>query len=114
MLIFAAVAMSLACGPSAAPTLAPPVSEAVPAPIESSALQIAESFPLQYFVRVVSGLPDGCHSFGGYTLARDGFRVTIKVSNYRTSGSISSINRGKGAKQLAKTRPGSVPWPALQ
>ena len=27
---------------------------------------------------------------------------------------ISSINRGKGAKQLAKTRPGSVPWPALQ
>ena len=28
--------------------------------------------------------------------------------------SISSINRGKGAKQLAKTRPGSVPWPALQ
>ena len=87
MLIFAAVAMSLACGPSAAPTLAPPVSEAVPAPIESSELQIAESFPLQYFVRVVSGLPDGCHSFGGYTLARDGFRVTIKVSNYRTSGS---------------------------
>ena len=32
------------------------------------------------------------------------------VSNQR----ISSINRGKGAKQLAKTRPGSVPWPALQ
>ena len=55
------------------------------APIDSIELQIAESFPLQYFLTVVSGLPDGCHSFGGYTLTRDGQRVLIKVSNLRPS-----------------------------
>ena len=39
------------------------------------------------------------------------------IANSKEQGQIiriSSINRGKGAKQLAKTRPGSVPWPALQ
>ncbi len=55
------------------------------APIDSIELQIAESFPLQYFLKVVSGLPDGCHSFGGYTLTRDGQRVLIKVFNLKPS-----------------------------
>ena len=55
------------------------------APIDSIELQIAESFPLQYFLNVVSGLPDGCHSFGGYTLTRDSQRVLIKVFNLRPS-----------------------------
>ena len=53
------------------------------APIDGIELQIAESFPLQYFLTVVSGLPDGCHSFGGYTLTREGNRVLIKVFNLR-------------------------------
>ena len=62
-------------------------NDAVPilAPIDSIELQIAESFPLQYFLTVVSGLPDGCHSFGGYTLTRNGQRVLIKVFNLRPS-----------------------------
>jgi len=55
------------------------------APIDNIELQIAESFPLQYFLTVVSGLPDGCHSFGGYTLTRDGLRVLIKVFNLKPS-----------------------------
>ena len=61
--------------------------DAVPvlAPIDSIELKIAESFPLQYFLPVASGLPDGCHSFGGYTLTRDGQRVLIKVFNLRPS-----------------------------
>ncbi len=57
----------------------------VPAPIDRIDLQIAESFPLQYFLTVVSGLPDGCHSFGGYTLTREGNRVLIRVFNLRPS-----------------------------
>ena len=42
----------------------PSGGEGVPvlAPIDDIELQIAESFPLQYFLSVVSGLPDGCHS----------------------------------------------------
>ena len=55
------------------------------APIDGIELQIAESFPLQYFLAVGSGLPDGCHSFGGYTSTRDGQRVLIKFFNLRPS-----------------------------
>ncbi len=57
------------------------------APIDNLDLQIAESFPLQYFLLVGSGLPDGCHSFGGYTITRDGNRVLIKVFNLRPADS---------------------------
>ena len=56
---------------------------AVLAPVDAIELQIAESSPLQYFLTVVSGVPDGCHSFGGYTLTRDGQRVVIKVFNLK-------------------------------
>ena len=38
----------------------------VPAPIESVKLNIMESFPLQYSLIVVSGLPNTCVSYGGY------------------------------------------------
>ena len=56
-------------------------SSQVLAPIENIELQIAESFPLQYFLKVVSGLPNGCQSSGGYTLTRDSNRVVVKVFN---------------------------------
>ena len=60
-------------------------SSPVLAPLDGIELQIADSFPLQYFLTLVSGLPDGCHSFGGYTLTRDGNRVLIRVFNLRPS-----------------------------
>ena len=41
-------------------------------------------------------------------------RSQEKAKEAQINQLFSSINRGKGAKQLAKTRPGSVPWPALQ
>ena len=53
----------------------------VPAPIESLVLNIAESFPLQYFLQVTSGLPNSCHSFAGYALTRDGRTLWIGVYN---------------------------------
>ena len=55
------------------------------APIESTEIQIAESFPLQYFLTVVSGLPDSCHTFGGYTLTRDGVNVLVWAFNLKPS-----------------------------
>ncbi|MFQ6028686.1 MAG: DUF6174 domain-containing protein [Dehalococcoidia bacterium] len=51
------------------------------APIDQFELNIAESFPLQYFVQVVSGLPSGCASPGGYTILQDGTHIIIKVYN---------------------------------
>ena len=53
----------------------------VPAPIESVEIIIAESYPPQYFVHVVSGLPNGCVEFYGYEESRSGNAVTITVTN---------------------------------
>ena len=53
----------------------------VRAPIESVNLLIAESFPPQYFVEVVSALPNGCAEFDGFDVERDGTTVLINVWN---------------------------------
>ena len=54
----------------------------VPAPIESVDLLILESFPVQYNLRVVSGLPNACVSFGGYRLERHGATIEVEVINW--------------------------------
>ena len=51
------------------------------APIESVEVLTAESFPPQYFVEVVSGLPNGCARFSRYEVERDGTTVRIEVFN---------------------------------
>lgn len=53
----------------------------VDAPIDGVVINVAESFPLQYFVAVTSGLPSGCASFGGYTVDRDGTTIRVAVTN---------------------------------
>ena len=55
----------------------------VPAPIESVELLIMESFPLQYSVVVVSGLPNACVSYGGYFLSRYGTTVQVEMVNWK-------------------------------
>ena len=55
----------------------------VPAPIESVELLIMESFPPQYSLVVVSGLPNGCASFAGYRLERGGDTVSIEMLNWK-------------------------------
>ncbi len=56
-----------------------------PAPIVSVTIRVAESFPPQYFVDVVSLQSDACVSFAGYGMERDGSRIAIKVWNERPS-----------------------------
>ena len=53
----------------------------VPAPIESVEINVAESFPPQYFVAIKSGLPSGCVEFKGYDVSREGNTVNIEVTN---------------------------------
>jgi ABC-type transport system substrate-binding protein len=53
----------------------------VRAPIVSVDVRVAESFPPQYFVEVVSALPNGCHHFSRYEVSRDGTTVHIDVWN---------------------------------
>ena len=62
----------------------PPASGMVQAPalIESVEVLIMESFPVQYSLRVVSGLPSACFSYGGYVLTRDGTTVRVEMTNW--------------------------------
>jgi len=55
------------------------------APIESVQLLIMESFPVQYSVVVVSGLPNSCASFAGYRLDRDGTTIQVEMMNLKPS-----------------------------
>jgi len=51
------------------------------APIEAVEVRIAESFPPQYFLDVVSGLPGGCAQFDRYEVDRAGSEITATVWN---------------------------------
>ena len=58
-----------------------------PAPIENVEVMIMESFPPLYSLRVVSGLPNGCLSYGGYTLSREGNVTRVEMVNWRSGDS---------------------------
>lgn len=53
----------------------------VPAPIHEVDIQIAESMPQQYFLRVTSGLQNSCVEFGSYNVTRDGDVIRVEVVN---------------------------------
>ena len=53
----------------------------ISAPVESVEIIVAESFPPQYFVHVISGLPNGCVEFHGYEESPSGNDITIMATN---------------------------------
>ena len=55
----------------------------VDAPIDELNLIILESFPVQYRLRVVSGLRNSCESFGGYDVTLEGTTVQVDFYNFR-------------------------------
>ncbi len=79
----------LACGPvSAPPTIEPaPSPDAnlveVPAPIEIVSIALGAD---EANLVVVSGLPNACHSFGRYVIARDGDTFQVEIFNVRLDG----------------------------
>ncbi len=80
--LLAISATALACGDDDLP--APTPSDewtVIPARIDSVEYTVAESWPLQYFVQVVSVQPDGCHEFDEYTVEREERVITIEVLN---------------------------------
>lgn len=52
-----------------------------PAPIHELEVRIAESFPPQYFLGVVSGLPGGCAELAGSEVTTSGTTIRVTVSN---------------------------------
>jgi hypothetical protein len=51
------------------------------APIESVQILVLESFPEQYVVQVISGLPSGCASFSHTEVVQNGSEIEISVYN---------------------------------
>jgi hypothetical protein len=79
------------CGPAAPATPGPgdatPIGPTVslPAPIDDVSLQYEVGTPPQSFLVIVSGLPDGCTTFGSYTLSRQGDVFWVEVTNRKPS-----------------------------
>ena len=59
-----------------------------PAPIESIEVVVSESDPLEYSLRIVSGLPSGCVEFKGYDVSLDGNVFTVDVVNLEPVGPV--------------------------
>ena len=57
------------------------------APIDSVEVLILESFPVQYRLLVVSGLPSACYSFSGYRLERTGDTIQVEITNSKPADS---------------------------
>lgn len=54
----------------------------VDAPIDGLEVLILESFPVQYHLRIVSGLPSGCAEFEkAEIIGRGGSEITVRVTN---------------------------------
>lgn len=83
-----ALGFAVACNgdddPTATPTPADDERREVEAPVESFELLILESFPVQYNVEIVSGLPNGCHQFERYEVERDGSATDIQITVWNT------------------------------
>jgi len=60
---------------------------AEPAPIDGLDIAVAESFPPQYFLHVLAGLPSGCAQQYTHSVARDGNTIQVEVLNSFPEGS---------------------------
>ncbi len=68
-----------------------------PAPVESVEVLVLESFPPQYRLNVVSGLPNACVSFSGYYLERQDSQINIRVLNWK------SVETGLACAEIYRT-----------
>jgi hypothetical protein len=73
--------------PSVADPL-PPGTERVLAPIDGADILVLESFPAQYLLRVLAGLPGGCAAAAGHDLSRSGDTIRVQVYNSMPTGPV--------------------------
>lgn|SRR5690606_1130300 len=73
------LALLAACGVSQPAQPAPAAGHSFPAQIESVSVEVAESFPVQVFVRMQGTLGDGCTSLGEITQRREGNTIEVSV-----------------------------------
>jgi hypothetical protein len=64
----------------------PPGRYAEAAPIDQLDLMVAESYPPQYFVHIMAGLPSGCAEQYTHSVSRNGNAIEIEVLNSFPTG----------------------------
>lgn len=62
--------------------------ELLPAPIESLDILVMESFPPQYLLNIVAGLPSGCAEKGTHEVTYSGNEVRVAVLNSVLTGDV--------------------------
>jgi len=62
--------------------------ERVLAPIEQADILVLESFPPQYTLHVVAGLPSGCAKPAGHEVTRSGDVIRVRVYNSMPVGDV--------------------------
>ncbi len=72
--------------PAPALPVLPAGRHAEQAPIDQVDINIAESFPPQYFVHVLAGLPSGCAEQYTNSFTRDGNMINVEVLNSYPDG----------------------------
>jgi len=65
-----------------------PGRERVLAPIDAADIAVLESFPPQYMLHVVAGLPNGCARAAGYNVGRVGDTIRVLVYNTLPVGDV--------------------------
>ena len=74
------------------------------APIESAKVMSMRTIPPEYSLIVVSGLPNSCVSFGGYTIAREGSSINVDVINWEPAD-----YSGLGCAEIYRTVESVIP-----
>ena len=76
------------------------------APIDAAEIEVEDAAGVEYFVKVTSGLPNGCVRSGGYAVTREGDTVLVEVTN------LVPANKELMCAMVYGTVEGRIPLPA--
>jgi hypothetical protein len=71
-----------------APGQLPADRQLAPAPIDDADILVLESFPPQYLLHVLAGLPSGCAQAAGHEVVRTGNTIQVRVYNSMPTGMV--------------------------
>jgi hypothetical protein len=78
----------------AQPVAPPPGTQIVPAPIDKIDVLIRESFPPQYGLEIIAGLPSGCAKPYSHEMTRQGNVIRVTILNTTVTAGICTLVYG--------------------
>ena len=76
--------------------------EEVEAPIENLTVHVLASDPVRYFLEIMAGLPDACHTFDRTEVERSGTEITVAVINRMLTGDVVCAELYRSAPHLVE------------